>query len=49
MTIRAVVLIVALGGLLYFARPHLPPWASQPLEGWIRSLHLPGEPRPSAR
>jgi serine/threonine-protein kinase len=41
MTIRAALILVALGGGLYFAHPHLPAWARQPLDGWLRRLHVP--------
>ena len=46
MTIRAVLIVVALGGGFYFARPHLPAWAKQPIDNWLRSLYAPPvEPR----
>jgi serine/threonine protein kinase len=39
MTIRAALIAVALGGVGYFAWPHLPARAKQPIENWLR--HLP--------
>jgi serine/threonine-protein kinase len=39
-TIRAAVILVALGTGLYFARPHLPAWAKQPLDAWLHRIHL---------
>ena len=49
MAIRAVLIVVALGGGFYFARPHLPAWATKPIDGWLRSLYAPLEPRQSRR
>jgi serine/threonine-protein kinase len=43
-TIRLAVLVVALGGGLYFAYPHLPRWAAAPLDGWMRKLPAPLAP-----
>jgi eukaryotic-like serine/threonine-protein kinase len=46
MTIRAALILVAVGaagGGLYFARPHLPAWAKQPIDGALRRLHVPIE------
>jgi serine/threonine protein kinase len=43
-TIRLAVLVVAAGGGLYFAYPHLPRWAARPLDGWMQ--RLPGPMRP---
>jgi serine/threonine-protein kinase len=40
MTIRAAVILVALGAGLYFARPHLPAWAKEPIDTWMHRLHL---------
>jgi serine/threonine-protein kinase len=37
-TIRAALILVALGGGLYFARPHLPAWAKQPIDSWLHRL-----------
>ena len=45
MTIRAVLIVVALGGGFYFAHPHLPAWAKQPIDNWLRSLYAPVESR----
>ncbi len=45
MTIRAVLIVVALGGVFYFAHPHLPAWAKQPIDSWLRSLYAPLESR----
>jgi len=41
MTIRAVLILVALGGAFYVARPHLPGWAQQRIDSWIRGLPAP--------
>ena len=38
MTIRAALILVAVGGAFYFALPHLPAWAKQPIDGWLRRL-----------
>jgi serine/threonine protein kinase len=46
-TIRLAVLMVALGGALYFAYPHLPRWAAEPLDGWLRRLPAPLAPGPA--
>jgi hypothetical protein len=47
MTIRATVILVALGGAFYFARPHLPAWARQPIDNWFQRVYSPlGSPRP---
>jgi hypothetical protein len=48
MTIRAVLIVVVLGGTFYFARPHLPAWATQPIDNLLRRLHVPIEPRQRA-
>jgi hypothetical protein len=39
--IRLAIVTVALGGALYFAYPHLPRWATEPLDGWLRRLPAP--------
>jgi hypothetical protein len=41
MTIRAALVVVAVGGAFYFARPHLPAWAKQPIESWLQRLPAP--------
>ena len=41
MTIRAAIIVVAFGGALYFAWPHLPAWTTQPIDKWFRSLYAP--------
>ena len=41
MTIRAVLILVVLGGAFYVAWPHLPAWAKQPIHKWIRRLPAP--------
>ncbi len=41
MTISAALIIVALGGGFYFARPHLPAWATQPIDSLLQRLHVP--------
>jgi len=43
MTIRAVLIVVALGGAFYFVHPHLPAWAKQPIDNWLRGLTAPLE------
>jgi len=40
-TIRAALILVALGSGLYFAHPHLPAWAKQPIDRWLRRAHVP--------
>jgi serine/threonine-protein kinase len=45
MTLRAALILVAAGGALYLARPHLPAWARQPIDGWLGRLHAPFGPR----
>jgi serine/threonine protein kinase len=45
MTIRAVLIVVALGGGFYFAHPHLPAWAKQPIDNWLHSLYAPVDSR----
>jgi hypothetical protein len=45
--IRLAVLVVALSGALYFAYPHLPQWARDPLDGWLRRLPAPLAPGPA--
>ena len=45
MTIRAVLIVVALGGAFYFAHPHLPAWARQPIDNWLHGLYAPLEPK----
>jgi serine/threonine-protein kinase len=37
-TIRTVLVLAALGGGFYFARPHLPAWINAPVDNWFRSL-----------
>jgi len=49
MTIRAVLIVVALGGGFYFARPHLPAWATKPIDNWLHGLYAPLESRPGRR
>jgi serine/threonine-protein kinase len=44
MTIRAALILVAVGGAFYFALPHLPAWAKQPIDGWLRHLPAPLAP-----
>lgn len=50
MTIRAALILVVLGGAFYFALPHLPVWAKQPIDSWLRRLPAPlrahGDPPP---
>jgi serine/threonine-protein kinase len=46
-TIRLAVLVVALGGGLYFAYPHLPRWAAEPLDGLLQRLPAPLAPTPA--
>jgi hypothetical protein len=46
MAIRAAVVIVALGGGFYFAWPHLPAWAKQPIDGLFHRVSAPFEPPP---
>jgi hypothetical protein len=46
-TIRLAVLMVALGGALYFAYPHLPRWAAEPLDAWLQRLPAPLAPGPA--
>jgi serine/threonine protein kinase len=41
MTISAALIFVALGGAFYFARPHLPAWATQPIDRLLQRLHVP--------
>jgi serine/threonine-protein kinase len=41
MTIRAVLILAVLGGGFYFARPHLPAWINQSVDGWFRRLPAP--------
>jgi hypothetical protein len=43
MTIRTAVVVVALGGAFYFARPHLPLWAKAPVDNLLRRLSAPFE------
>jgi serine/threonine-protein kinase len=43
--IRLAVLVVALGGALYLAYPHLPRWATEPLDGWMQRLPAPLVPK----
>jgi serine/threonine-protein kinase len=43
MTIRAVLIVAAVGGAFYFAHPHLPAWAKQPIDNWLRGLYAPLE------
>ena len=40
-TIGTAVIVVTLGGGLYFARPHLPAWARQPIDDWLQRLPAP--------
>jgi serine/threonine-protein kinase len=46
-TIRLALLVVAFGGALYFAYPHLPRWATEPLDGWLQRLPAPLAPHPA--
>jgi len=41
MAIRAALLVALFGGGLYFARPHLPAWARQPIDNWLHHLPAP--------
>ena len=41
MTIRAVLILVAVGGALYFARPYLPAWARRPIDRWLDRVSAP--------
>jgi hypothetical protein len=41
MTVRAAVILVALGAAFYFALPHLPARAKQPIDNWLRRLPAP--------
>jgi serine/threonine-protein kinase len=41
MTIRAALILVVLGGAFYVARPHLPAWILEPVDGWLRRLPAP--------
>ena len=41
MTIRAALILVALGAGFYFALPHLPARAKQPIDNWLRRLPAP--------
>jgi serine/threonine-protein kinase len=38
MTLRAALILVAAGAAFYLARPHLPAWARQPIDSWLRHL-----------
>jgi serine/threonine protein kinase len=49
MAIRAVLIVVAVGGGFYFARPHLPAWATQPIDNWLRSFYAPLESKQRRR
>jgi serine/threonine-protein kinase len=40
-TIGAALIVVTLGGGFYFARPHLPAWARQPIDSWLHRLPAP--------
>jgi hypothetical protein len=44
-TIGAALILVTLGGAFYFARPHLPAWATQPVDNLLRRLPAPLGPR----
>jgi hypothetical protein len=47
-TLGTLLVIALIGGAAYFARPHLPAWINQRVDGWIRSLPPPiGEERPA--
>jgi serine/threonine-protein kinase len=48
-TIRTAVVVVALGAAFYFARPHLPVWAKQPIDNWLRRVHPSLASQPKAR
>jgi serine/threonine protein kinase len=39
-TVRAALIVAALGGAFYFAYPHLPAWAAQPIDRALRSVHV---------
>ena len=41
MTIGAALIVVALGGAFYFARPHLPAWTTQRIDHLLQRLHAP--------
>jgi serine/threonine protein kinase len=41
MTIRAALILAAVGGGFYFARPHLPAWTTRPVDNLLRRLHVP--------
>jgi len=41
MTIGAALIVVAVGGAFYLAFPHLPVWARQPIDAWLRHLPAP--------
>jgi serine/threonine-protein kinase len=41
MTLRAALILVAVGGGFYFARPHLPAWTTRPIDNFLRRLHVP--------
>jgi hypothetical protein len=47
MTIRAALILVAVGGAFYFALPHLPAWAKRPVDNWMRRLPAPLRPHES--
>jgi len=49
MTIRAALLLVALGGAAYLAWPHLPAWSKRPVDNLRRRLHAPFESAPGPR
>jgi serine/threonine protein kinase len=49
MTIRAALILVALGGAFYFAYPHLPAWAKQPIDNLLRRISAPFESRQDPR
>jgi serine/threonine protein kinase len=51
-TVGTLLLIALAGGTAYFARPHLPAWVNQRVDGWLRHLPPPlgpAAPRTSAR
>jgi serine/threonine protein kinase len=41
MTIRAALVLVAVGGAFYFAFPHLPASVKQPIDNWLHRLPVP--------
>src|SRR5262249_55526743 len=49
MTIRAVLILVVLGGAFYFARPHPPTGARLRIDGWLKRLPGPLSSRSGTR